>query len=142
VHEETPRFSFATDRGRYELWVPAKGLVLQRVSGHGTAELVRTLTAELDKVLAEGSPISLFDDFEDLETYDTDARQHLTAWSKEHLADLRLVHVLVRSRVVATAISVANVALGNIMRSHTERPRFEAAFKVELDHARAVPRKA
>ena len=138
MHEGTPRFSFATDRGRYELWVPAKGVALQRVSGHGNVEMVRVLTEQLEKVLAETSPLSLFDDFEALESYDADARALITAWTKDNLAKLRGVHVLVRSRVVAAGISIANVALHGAMRSHTERARFEAAFRLELDHARAV----
>ena len=141
MFEATPQFSLVTDRGRYDLWVPAKGLVLQRLVGHGDAELMRTMTRELDKALAEASPISIFDDFEELEGYDSEGRLHLMAWTKENWAELRMVHILVRSRVVATGLSVANVAFGGAIRSHTERPRFEAAFKLELEQATVAPRK-
>lgn len=142
VLDGTPRFAFATDRGRYELWVPAKGLVLERITGHATGDLVRSMIVDLEKLLAETSPISFFDDFEEVESYESAARQHITTWTKENWAKIRAVHVLVRSRAVATAVSVANVALGGAMRSYTERPRFEAAFKLELDQALAPPRKA
>jgi hypothetical protein len=139
--EGTPRFSFVTERGRYEHWIPAAGVVLERVSGHADGEIARVLIERLAEVLEETSPMSLFFDFEELESYDAAARSQLTGWTKAHQAELRMVHVLVRSRLVATGVSVANVALGGFMRSHTERPRFEAALKLELEQARAAPRK-
>jgi len=142
TQQGTPRFSLATDRGRYEIWVPAKGLVLQRVGGHGNADLVRAMIVQLDQAMSEGSPLSVFGDFEELEGYDADARSLLTKWTKDNFANLRVMHILVKSRAVATGVSVANVALRGAMRSHTERARFEAAFALELAQVTATsPRK-
>jgi hypothetical protein len=100
------------------------------------------MIVQLDQAMAEGAPLRVFGDFEELEGYDADARSLLTTWTKDNFANLRVMHILVKSRAVATGISVANVALGGAMRSHTERARFEAAFGLELAHATATsPRK-
>ena len=83
-----------------------------------------------------------------------EARVHGTEPSEVHLHEVGALDSLADVIGCAAALEslgllqpdcrvvVGTVALGGAMRSYTERARFEAAFKLELDQALAPPRKA
>ena len=118
---------WTTRAGSIEMWYPAPRVVADRVVGRMDLELARHFASRLAIKMAQG-PLHVFSNWELMEGYDSDVRVELTSWALQHRRDFASIHVLVRSRLVAMGISVANVALGGLMRAHTGRADYEDAY--------------
>jgi hypothetical protein len=68
-------------------------------------------------------------------SYDTDLRTELTAALARERKCIGCLHVLVRSKIVAMGVSVANLALGGIITIHGSAPSFHAALQAALTKA-------
>jgi len=71
-----------------------------------------------NRMVATGLPFSGFHDWLEMESYDSETRKLLTDWSLAHRAQMIEVHLAVRSRLVRMGVTVANLALGNLMQTH------------------------
>ncbi|CAN5487273.1 hypothetical protein BH09MYX1_BH09MYX1_25250 [soil metagenome] len=129
----TPRFTF-DGSATYELWIPAPGVILQRVSGKADVDVARAIMKELQRALDEFGELAIFDDFTGLLAYTSNARFELTEWSKSKRPQIRATHILVASKLIAMGVSVASIAVRGL-RSYSERSRFEAALDAEIAHA-------
>lgn len=127
-----PRHTFQSDRVHLRIWFPNDALVVQRLEGHADLEVISVMLRHLDDQLARGTKLAIFDDFEELVSYDSDARIAITDWAKEHLPALSTMAILTRSKLVSMGTAVANLALGGRLRAYTNRARFEAALAAEL----------
>jgi hypothetical protein len=116
--------TWTTATGALEMWYPAPGVVADRIVGHLDLELARRFTERLTVKMA-GGRIHVFSDWERMEGYDSAVRMELTAWALRRRSGFAGIHALVRSRLVAMGLSVANVALGNFMQAYTDRAVFE-----------------
>lgn len=123
-----PRHVFDAPRAKLSIWFPTDAVVLQRVEGYADLSVAEAIARHLGAHLERGFSLAIFDDFEQLTGYDSDARLSLTAWTKQNAARIRTIDILVRSKLVAMGVSVANLALGGNIRSHSVRARFEAAL--------------
>jgi hypothetical protein len=118
----------STPAGSVECSEPAPGVLVVVARGHLEASLVPPVLAWRDRAVARLGSIDIFDDGVDLKSYDSEARVLLTAWGKRNRDKVREHHILFRSRVVAMGISVANLALGGHIQTHTSRAAYEAAL--------------
>jgi len=119
------------------IWSPVPTLLVVRLVGHGESQFARPILEAFDK-LERGSPAHLFFDAEELDDYESSLRVELTAAlfpERERLASL---HVLVRSKLVAMGVSVANLTLGGIVNSTSDRKRFKARLDACLFSLRVV----
>lgn len=107
---------------------PAAGVVVYRFSGKMTPEFVPKIRAVAGEVLASMDSIACFFDTEDMSGYHPEFRKEMTAWHEELRDQTRTAGVLVRSRVIQMAISVASLATGGKMLSYSNRPAFEEAI--------------
>jgi hypothetical protein len=128
---------WTTPTGSLEMWYPAPRLVADRIVGHLDLELARHFTSRLTIKMAQG-PLQVFSNWEQMEGYDSNVRVELTTWALQHRRDFASIHVLVRSKLVAMGISVANVALGGLMRPHTRRVDYEAAYSGAVSRVRSA----
>jgi hypothetical protein len=128
---------FRTSAGRLSLWTPAASIVLARLQGYGAEAFAEPITEAFDRVLANSDSIRLFFDAESLENYDSTLRTSLTDRFVRDRKRLSELHVLVRSKIVSMGVSVANMALGGMVVSHTERSTFSDAIDSAL-HAAGV----
>jgi hypothetical protein len=126
VDEKTERW--ADPRGTLEITSVRPGVVLQRFRGHALPPMADAIADRLERELARFGRIVVFDDWEEATGYESEVRIKLTAWTQRHLDRIPETHILVRSRLLAMGISVANLAVGNKLRSYTSRKDFEAAL--------------
>src|SRR5262249_8030900 len=97
---------------------------------------------ELGRLCAPLSRVVLFSDAELLQGYAPEVRPMTSDWVKALGPKLVCDHVLVRSKVVAMGLAVANLALGGILKGYSSRSEFNAAAKaagVPMARVRAVP---
>ena len=107
---------------------PRRTIDLIRASGYATVLFADEIIAQRDAVVAECGEIQIFDDLEGVKGYESGVRAKLTAWSREHRAQIKAFHILTGSRIVAMGVSVANLALGGQIVAHLKRTEFERAL--------------
>lgn len=126
VDARTDRWS--DGRGTLEITTVRPGVVLQRFRGHALAPMADVIAERLEREIARFGSIVVFDDWEEATGYESEVRIRLTAWTQSRLDRIPETHILVRSRLLAMGISVANLAVGNKLRAYTSRAEFEAAL--------------
>lgn len=109
------------------LYAPSAPLLYSRIEGRVDDEVLGPLRRACDHAVSRG-PAWFFNDWELLEHYTTRGRLEITQWALRHRARIVESHVLVRSRLVAMGVGVANLALGGIYRTHRRRIDFEQAL--------------
>lgn len=97
------------------------------VEGHLSASIAEQIVQAGNGVVREDGRLVAFHDWERVESYDTEARLLLTSWGRAIAPNVEVVHILVRSKLVAMGVSVAALALGGMLRPHASRATFDAA---------------
>jgi hypothetical protein len=117
---------------------PVQGVFCTRVSGHADLDCALHLMRAFDRIAAITlGALDAFHDWEAVTGYESIVRQELARWSEVH-EKAGEVHVLVRSRLVAMGVSVANVALGGMIQVYSDRAKFE---KIRADRIAQKRRK-
>jgi hypothetical protein len=116
--------TLSSERGRVWCWRVDHGVYATEVEGHLDAEMARLLRDAAEPMYALGT-VDGFHNWLDMTSYATQARVELTEWALEYRAKTQMV-IGVRSKLVAMGISVANLALGNLIRVHTSAEALEA----------------
>lgn len=106
---------------------PAHGVFFTRVSGHADLDCALHVMRAFDRLAALTlGDLEVFHDWEHVTGYDSIVRQEFVRWAQEHPKQGD-AHILVKSRLVAMGVSVANVALGGRLKVYADRPKFERA---------------
>lgn len=124
-----------TERGSVQIWEPSSRLLVMRFLGHAERDLAPLFVERMERFTAGKPGFSLFIDLGELEGYDSEIRVRATAATEGFLDRANAIHFLVRSKIVAMGISVANLALGGRLVSHSERRRFVDALESSPDAA-------
>lgn len=101
-----------------------------RFEGFATGEVADHILEALQGCVAQGGPLEVFDDWEHAIGYDPIVRTKLTGWMATHGGHVRATHVLVKSKVVAMGLTVANMLLANRHKiiTYNDRRRWQAAM--------------
>ena len=107
-----------------------RGVLEVVVRVHGYEEFGPVAARRMDAVLGDAGKIAIFFDFTDAPRYESGLRVFWTQWLQSHLRSITKMHIVVRSKMVAMGVSVANLALGGIIQTHTHRAgAFERALE-------------
>jgi hypothetical protein len=124
----------STTRGTLTIWPAPPGVLRTTFAGVMDSELMDALLVLGEEILGEHSGLHVFHDWSGMTGYDSQARIAITNWGLARLKQMRSVHVLHGSKLVAMGVAVANVALGGIVNVHQNRGSFDRAFAT---HGRA-----
>jgi hypothetical protein len=102
--------------------------MVARFSGHGDGEFAPPIIAVFDGIADAGRQVEIFFDMGKLVNYDSALRTLLTTHFSEHRPKIASLHVFTRSRLVSMGVSVANLALGNLITSYRDVGRFMKAL--------------
>jgi hypothetical protein len=128
---------YVADDGRLGIWTPAPALLVFHIVGHGHRDFARPILEEFDRLRAAGGAIHVFGDLERLPNYDSELRINATEHFRAHLVSMASLHVLVKSRLVAMGVAVANLALHGLVTTHATREPFLRALDHQLREQRA-----
>ena len=111
-----------------ELWIehPLPGILVTRATGSMTLAAARPLMDAFDAAARAGETVHAFHDWSGITGYTPEVREAYVRWSLQGKTKRRFIAVLVRSKLVAMGISVANLKLG-YLTSFTDANAFEAA---------------
>ena len=125
-----PLQSLVTARGGVEVWRPGTGLLVTRVTGYLSLDGAQVIARTFRPQVEEDGSCTSFNDWGEMDDYDSEARVLLTRAVYELLSSVKGGHFFVRSRVVAFGVQVANV----VLRRFTLHPS-EASLQRELSGA-------
>jgi hypothetical protein len=103
-------------------------LILVTLKGHLTAAIAGELKSQIDPILARGKRPHLFIDAEEANSLDTRFRTVLTPWHKAITSLVATQRILLKSKILQMAFSVANMAIGDVLETYNKRQEFEAAM--------------
>jgi hypothetical protein len=120
---------FSSAHGSIRVSEPAPGVFLSVAMGRATSGTAGHIIRFAEEMLAAGRRLLVFHDWEGLTGYDPEARRTLTEWTGRISPFWDGSHILLASRLVAMAISVASIATtpGKI-KAYSSRKTWEAAL--------------
>jgi hypothetical protein len=118
--------SLQGERGRICVWRLSEHIYVSHVEGHLDREMAQ-LIIDLATPMYEAGVVSGFHDWLDMTGYDSASRIDLTNWVLKNRAKSRLF-ISMRSKLVAMGVSVANLALGNMIETFSNSEQLEAAL--------------
>ncbi len=98
-----------------------RGVLEVSIRVHGHEEFGPIAVRRKEAILAEAGKIAVFYDFSEMPGYDSGLRVVWTQWLQAHLRSVAKIHIVVKSKMVAMGVSVANLALGGIIQTHAKR---------------------
>jgi hypothetical protein len=107
-------------------------VILQKFSGRLTMDFVTHILQTIEPRLAPERPLIGFNDWAGMAGYTTEARVALTKWLFTARGPVAEMHVLVRSKLVAMGVSVANLLLGGFVVPYARPERFKTALAERL----------
>jgi hypothetical protein len=113
-------------RGRVSVWQVAPGVYASEVTGHLDVKMAQRIIDFAEPLYALGS-VAGFHDWFEMTGYESRSRIALTQWVLGHRAKSRLF-IGVRSKLVAMGVSVANLALGDLIEVHASLATLEEAL--------------
>ena len=121
-----------------ELWIehPVPGVLVTRATGSLTLPAARPLMEAFDDAARSGWTVEAFHDWSGVVGYTPEAREAYVRWSIAGKAKRRFIAVLVRSKLLAMGISVANLKLG-YLSSFTDASAFDLARERSIARRRA-----
>lgn len=115
---------------RCQTWAesPKSAVLCTVVKGYATGPCLDLLMQSFEEVAKESPAerVEAFHDWEGVSGYGAGTMERYTAWSKRHRDQVKRIHMLVASRMVAMAISVARLALPYLV-GYSSRAEFEKA---------------
>jgi hypothetical protein len=100
--------------------------------GYGSVDFASPLLEEFDRLTAGGKRIHLLGDLGRMTDYDSMLRIRCTEHFRARLDAFESLHIHVASRLIAMAVSVANVALSGIITMHSSSSSFTRAADKQL----------
>lgn len=107
------------------VWRPAWGVLVTRVTGHGTPAVTRFYISIAQSAIVEFGTLRVFHDWSGLKGYDPEARDLMRAFGKTNDDERVRVHYLVGSKILSMAIQTAGLVLGRDFPSTTDRAVYE-----------------
>jgi hypothetical protein len=118
---------FSTDQGSIEMTFPNRHMVVIRYHGVGETELATPALERLTKTAYSSRALCVMNDAEALTNYESGFRQKWTEWLRLHRQYLKAFHLLHCSSVIRVGVNLANVIVGDVIKSYPDRATFDAA---------------
>ena len=123
------RERWTTPRGELIVWQPSDSVVVFRASGHISQPFAAPVIERVEHLLDSGLHPTVFDDLEQAVSYDGVVRMEMTRFAARTASRVAATHVLVRSKLIAMTVAVANLALRQHLTVHSARDDFDAALE-------------
>lgn len=117
--------TFKSGRGESQIWVASSGVICWCVTGYLEEDFTLRFIERGDEIKAgSAGALEIFCDWEGVTGYDTSCRERLAEWVTSDPESFRLIHVLVKSRLVAMGVAVGGLLVPQV-RAYSTRAKFE-----------------
>lgn len=128
IDQITDGTRFSTTNGSIEMTSPQRHLVINRYRGLAESELAGPVLTELTRLAESSRAIWIMNDAEALTDYDSGFRQQWTEWIRKHRHLIKSFHLLHTSSVIRVGVNLANIIVGDLIKSYPDRSAFDAAI--------------
>jgi hypothetical protein len=104
----------ASPRGTVRIWHPAPTVFVSQVEGSLTEQGARALCVAGRRIIASDERLVVFQDWEAATDYERGARLELTRMALDLRKSVDASYFLLRARILALGVQLANVVLGNL----------------------------
>jgi hypothetical protein len=119
-----------TADGEASIWMPTPRVVVQHARGILSITIARCFTDFYRPILVGDAKVDIFDDFEGLTHYAREAREHLTAFTRERFAHVGLIHFLLDSKFMALGVGAFKHDIGDAhVRTYSDRRSFLRSYE-------------
>lgn len=116
-----------TERGRITVWTLAPHVYATEAEGYMTREMAQRVIEHASPLYEAGGVVHGFHNWLAMAGYDSICRVELTAWVLQHRSQSTL-HIATASRLVAMGVSVAKLAVGDLLHVHRDLDALERAL--------------
>ena len=125
--------TFGGPLGNITLWFPGGDIAAGRVTGVIRAPAVISVYQEIDRFSAlHGHPGHGFIDLSGMTDFDWESRMILVRWNLAHRKQAQRLELLAWSNAAHLGLRVLNIALGDLVVSHSTRESFARAYSGAL----------
>lgn len=118
---------FSTAQGSIEMTFPSRHMVVIRYRGHAETGLATPVLEKLTRTAYSSQALCVMNDAEALTDYESGFRQQWTEWIRQNRHYVKAFHLLHSSSVIRVGVNLANVIVGDVIKSYRDRAAFEAA---------------
>lgn len=108
---------------------PSRHLVINRYRGLAESALATPALAELSKIATSSRALWVMNDAEELTDYESGFRQQWTEWLRQNRHLIKSFHLLHTSSVIRVGVNLANIIVGDLIKSYPDRAAFDAAIE-------------
>lgn len=119
---------FSTAEGSIEMTFPSRHVVVNRYRGLAQTALAGPVLAKLTRAALSSQNLCVMNDAEALTDYESGFRQQWTEWLRLHRQYVKAFHLLHTSSVIRVGVNLANVIVGDLIKSYPDRATFDAAI--------------
>lgn len=130
-----PLMAMDVGNGALEMYRPLPSVLYTRACGQCTTALAEGWLRCTEGIWPTVDKLMVFNDWQLMTNYDSEARSRLTGWVVEHRAQFRAAWFSSGSRLVSMGVSVASVAtsmFGVPMHAPSDRESFLAQLNAAL----------
>jgi hypothetical protein len=120
--------TYVAARGHLVMWEPCSHILVAQMVGHVTEDLAAPYIARIVTLAATSMRFEVFIDSQDVAGYDPGFRVKTTANARAHQPHTKGYTILFSSKLVAMGVAVANLALGGIIETYSDRAQFIATL--------------
>jgi hypothetical protein len=118
-------------RGTLTFWQLSPHIYATEMRGFMTPEMSALIIERAEPLYTATGKLHGFHNWLEMSNYESSCRVDLTAWVMRHRSQ-SVLHIGVRSRMVAMGVSVANLALGSLIEVYSTADALEAAMQAAL----------
>jgi hypothetical protein len=124
----------SNDSGRGRIWSPQPGVFASDLEGMMTHEFAEAYISVGNGVLEQSERAVGIHDWSNMTGYESGVRMKVTPWAMGVISRFDAIHVLSESSVVRMGVSVANIALGGLIKVHKDAEEFARIREHLLKH--------
>jgi hypothetical protein len=120
----------ATPDGEAAIWLATPHVVVQQARGVLSSAMAQLFVDFYGPLLCGEMKVTIFDDFEGLTHYAREAREHLTAFTRERLAHVEIIHFLLSSKFMALGVGAFKHDVGDThICTYSDRGSFLRSYE-------------
>jgi hypothetical protein len=122
-----------TRDGEASIWLATPRVAVQQARGVLSLAIARCFADFYRPVLEGDVKVTIFDDFEELTHYTREAREHLTAFTRERLPHVEIIHFLLGSKFMALGVGTFKHGIGDPhVRTYSDRQSFLRSYAASV----------
>jgi hypothetical protein len=119
-----------TADGEAFIWLSTPSVVVQQARGVLSLAMAECFGAFYRPLLAGTTKVTIFDDFEELTHYTREAREYLTALTRDRIAHIRGIHFLLSSKFLSLGVGAFKHDVGDMpVRTYSDRASFLRSYE-------------